>query len=1306
MVAENTGRARSGRRRWPWWLAGTLVVVVLAPLLVAAWLVFTEAGLRAGVRLADRVAPDALVIDGMEGRLAGPLRIARLTFASADMRVEIDDLALDWQPRALLQRHVEVERLTLGRIGFSSRPGDEEPEPAEHPDAIELPVSLRVRHLGVGRIDVVPWHGEMGEEPEPTFSARDISVSLASDRRTHRIDDLKVSLPFAELAAAATVDTSEVPFALTATGAASGTFEERSFDATFDARGDLAALQVRVDATGEGLSGDADLVVAAFEAVPLRSLRVALGELDPAFFVPDAPTAALTLEADLLAENAHDWRFVGPMRVTNRRPDSVDNNAIPVSVVSARVDWSPAATIVEDLDVRTPGEGRLSGTIDWRPDREGDGFGQLSAALELAGIRTERIDARLPPAVIAGRLDAAGDETRQTGAVDLSVDDARISAQGTFEPGSGAAPATFSATGSLSDFDPAALVAGAPAADVHLDFDADGVLAEEPSFNVAWQFAPSTLDGRALGGKGRVTLAGERVAEADVALTLAGNTLNANGAWGRAGDTLEVDLDAPALEALGFDLRGSARLAGVLSGTFTAPAGEVEFSGDSLRLPGGIRVARLDGAGEAGAGLDGPLRVRLSVAQIANQEGDTLVRGASVTAAGTRSEHEIEIAVSTPEEDALGARLSGGLREPQEAGDPDGPHWEGVLAALDVQGRFPLSLVSPAELVVAPTRVALGALRIEAGDNGRIQLHETLWSPERILARGSLTGLQVIEQGAARRRGPTPLTLGAEWDLRLGDAVNGEVKVFREAGDLTVPGELDARVGLEHLELWLNAVDNRLAVSWEARGSQLGTVNGSLTAMAERDPEAGWRLAPDAALLGSAKMEMPSIAWLARLMQEEMALEGSLQADFSISGTPAEPVATGRIAGQDLAVALLDQGVQLAGGELLAEFDRDRLRLTRLEFISPNQVRPRDPRVPVDRLVRTPGRLSATGEIALESGRGNFAFEADRLPILQRRDRWLILSGEGSATSTWTSLSLDADFRADAGYIELADTPPPSLSEDVVIAGEDDDEDAPAEGGLQVSADVRVSLGDDLYLSALGLDTRLTGELRLRLSDGQPLTAVGTVSTEGGVFRGYGQNLTVERGLINFQGPLDNPGLNVVALRKGLAVEAGISVTGTARRPVIRLVSSPEVPDAEKLSWIVLGRAPTGASSADLGLLIPAAQALLGGPGSGPGMTEQLSRSLGLDEFGIGQGEMGAVQRAPTSRVVGGGTMVTDEGVGGQVLTLGKRLSTDLFLSFEQSLGGAESLVKLSYQLSRRVSVVARGGSDTSADVYYTISFR
>ena len=62
--------------------------------------------------------------------------------------------------------------------------------------------------------------------------------------------------------------------------------------------------------------------------------------------------------------------------------------------------------------------------------------------------------------------------------------------------------------------------------------------------------------------------------------------------------------------------------------------------------------------------------------------------------------------------------------------------------------------------------------------------------------------------------------------------------------------------------------------------------------------------------------------------------------------------------------------------------------------------------------------------------------------------------------------------------------------------------------------------------------------------------------------------------------------------------------------------------------------------------------------------------------------------------------------VAGQVLTLGKRLSERATLSFEQSVSGASSVVKLSYLLTRNLSVIGRAGSENALDALFSLSFR
>ena len=176
-------------------------------------------------------------------------------------------------------------------------------------------------------------------------------------------------------------------------------------------------------------------------------------------------------------------------------------------------------------------------------------------------------------------------------------------------------------------------------------------------------------------------------------------------------------------------------------------------------------------------------------------------------------------------------------------------------------------------------------------------------------------------------------------------------------------------------------------------------------------------------------------------------------------------------------------------------------------------------------------------------------------------------------------------------------------------------------------------------------------------------------------------------------------------------MEAGVGISGTARRPVVRLVSEPNVPDPEKLGWIVLGRPPDQGSGGEMALLLPAAQALLGG--SGGGMSAGLAKALGFDEISFGSG-IDSRSRVQTSSVATGSVTGTASGasantgssVPGQVITIGKRLSSQAMLSFEQSIAGTSSIVKLTYQLSRRIAVIGRAGSENALDMLFSLSFR
>lgn len=110
--------------------------------------------------------------------------------------------------------------------------------------------------------------------------------------------------------------------------------------------------------------------------------------------------------------------------------------------------------------------------------------------------------------------------------------------------------------------------------------------------------------------------------------------------------------------------------------------------------------------------------------------------------------------------------------------------------------------------------------------------------------------------------------------------------------------------------------------------------------------------------------------------------------------------------------------------------------------------------------------------------------------------------------------------------------------------------------------------------AAVALDTRITG--RLTVQGGPTIRdmprLVGTVNTDLGTFRAYGQDLQIESGRIAFAGAPGNPSIDIVAVRRNINVRVGVRLYGTAQQPLVKLFSEPAMPDSERLSWLVLGR--------------------------------------------------------------------------------------------------------------------------------------
>jgi translocation and assembly module TamB len=144
----------------------------------------------------------------------------------------------------------------------------------------------------------------------------------------------------------------------------------------------------------------------------------------------------------------------------------------------------------------------------------------------------------------------------------------------------------------------------------------------------------------------------------------------------------------------------------------------------------------------------------------------------------------------------------------------------------------------------------------------------------------------------------------------------------------------------------------------------------------------------------------------------------------------------------------------------------------------------------------------------------------------------------------------------------------------------------------------------------------------------------------------------------------------------------GVQISGTALNPKVRLYADPDMADADKLAWLVLGRSAAG-GGAESAVLQQAALALFSS--NGKTLSSEMAGALGLDEISLASGSR------------------SDSTATGAAVTLGKRLSKDFYLVYETSLRGTFGSFYVFYDLSRRLTLRAQTGQDNALDLVYTV---
>jgi translocation and assembly module TamB len=242
-----------------------------------------------------------------------------------------------------------------------------------------------------------------------------------------------------------------------------------------------------------------------------------------------------------------------------------------------------------------------------------------------------------------------------------------------------------------------------------------------------------------------------------------------------------------------------------------------------------------------------------------------------------------------------------------------------------------------------------------------------------------------------------------------------------------------------------------------------------------------------------------------------------------------------------------------------------------------------------------------------------------------------------------------------------------------VVGGE---EEPASQADPKLYSKLRISFGDRVSFDGMGLRGNLTGNLLVTDEPGRPVTGSGRLGVVDGTYKAYGQDLTIERGYALFaDSPVDNPGLDVRAVREVEDVTVGIRVTGTLKKPQLGLFSTPAMSDNEVLTYLLTGRAPGESSGQSVGL-----SAALQAAGAG-NLASEIGRQFGLEELRV----------------------ETDGALDEASVVAGTYLSPRLYVQYVNELATRETKLRLRYDLTKSLQIQTETGQTQGVDLFYTI---
>jgi translocation and assembly module TamB len=720
-------------------------------------------------------------------------------------------------------------------------------------------------------------------------------------------------------------------------------------------------------------------------------------------------------------------------------------------------------------------------------------------------------------------------------------------------------------------------------------------------------------------------------------------------------DDLDVAVAArvDSLDLLWPGMRGGLDGEVSFAGSWSEPRARGHAEARRLELEG-YTLERVAIAGEAGLRADTPLDLTLDLAGIAR--GPLAVDSARATLEGKTSAFRATFEARAPDWQARAA-LSGGVADLT---------WRGTLESLAIDeqtlGNWRLEQNVRAAAGRAGVRLDTACLIHASGARGCAQLKLEGGADDLLVFSAQNVNLATLKPLL-----PPQLQVDGVYQLAASFADLGRDP---HGAAVLTGGTTHVRVAFDQAQAFATDItEARASATLEAGKLELGATvassNGGHTNVRARIDDVR---RTNSTISGSLSLQWPDLAFLALLSPELGTVAGALSLDLGVGGTVDAPTVDGHGGWSGGRVAVPEWGLVVDQIEATAT-SRDGRALA------------------LDATGKAgDGALKLTGTTTLDPAQGwptrlklgGTAVEAVRLP-----DAQIFVSPDLDIDVALPDVRVSGTVLVPRAAIKLSALPPQAVapSPDAVVHGEGGPK---IERPLRLSSRIDLKLGDEVRYNGLNLETRVTGGLRLEAEPNRSAAASGTL-TLAGTYNAYGQKLELERGLLLFNGPLDNPGLDVRAARTiettvatAQPIRVGVELGGLLKAPRTRVFSTPAMSEADALSYLLLGRPLTSAAGTETATLQTAALSM--GLQQALPAVQRIGHILGLDELSVQ-------------------TTETDPGA----LMAGKYLSPKVYVRYTYGLFNRIGGLLLRFKISNKVSIETRSGDQESMDVIYNV---